>query len=213
MERARRSAGNPDPRIARSRTVILAAASEHFLRHGYVGAKVDEIADQARVSKRTVYNIFGSKEQLFREIMLEALATAERFATETAAALADIDQPEPALRGVALRLARTVLQPRILRLRRLLISEAERFPDVARDYYARAPGRTLDMLADVLRAFHERGLLTIERPRVAAEHFAFLVMGSLLDRASFSATDDLPSTAEIDAHASAGVDAFLRAYG
>lgn len=212
MERARRTAGNPDPRIARSRALILAAASEHFLRNGYLGANVDQIADEARVSKRTVYNIFGSKEQLFREIVSEALATAERFATETPATLVDTDAAEPALRDVALRLARTVLQPRIVRLRRLLISEAERFPDVARGYYDRAPERTLDMLADALRTFHERGLLRVERPRVAAEHLAFLVIGSLLDRALFTGPDELPSEADIDAHANAGVDAFLRAY-
>jgi TetR/AcrR family transcriptional repressor of mexJK operon len=201
-----------DPRIARSRALILTAASEHFLRDGYVGANIDAVAEQAGVSKRTVYNIFVSKEQLFRELMSDALATAENFAVETAASLDGATELEPALRAVAVRLARTVLDTRILRLRRLLISEAERFPEVAREYYERAPGKVLRMLGQALRGFAERGLLSVVRPRTAAEHFAFLIMGAPLDRALFSPSEDLPSQREIDAHAAAGVAAFLRAY-
>jgi TetR/AcrR family transcriptional repressor of mexJK operon len=210
--RARRTDNSLDPRIARSRAVILVAASEHFLRDGYLGANVDAIAEQARVSKRTVYNIFGSKERLFREIMSDALATAGKFAVETAAALEGATELEAPLREVAVRLARTVLDPRILRLRRLLISEAERFPDVAREYYERAPGKVLKMLAQALRRFAEHGLLSVARPQIAAEHFAFLVIGAPLDRALFSAGERLPSQKEIDAHAVAGVAAFVRAY-
>lgn len=198
-----------DPRIARSRDAILAAASEHFLRDGYVGANVDAMAERARVSKRTVYNIFRSKEQLFRELMSDALATAEKFAAETAATLDGATELEPALQDVAVRLARTVLDPRIFRLRRLLISEAERFPDVTREYYERAPGKVLKMLAKALRGFAERDLLSVTQPRIAAEHFAFLIMGALLDRALFSET---PSQKEIDTQVAAGVAAFLRAY-
>jgi TetR/AcrR family transcriptional repressor of mexJK operon len=201
-----------DPRVVRSRKAILTAASEHFLRDGYVSANVDAMAELARVSKRTVYNIFGSKEQLFRELMADALATAEAFAMETSATLEGATELEPSLREVAARLAGTVLEPGILSLRRLLISEAERFPDVARDYYERAPGRVLKMLAQALRRFTERGLLSATQPRIAAEHFAFLVMGAPLDRALFSDSKGLPSQRELDKQVAAGVTAFLRAY-
>jgi TetR/AcrR family transcriptional repressor of mexJK operon len=200
-----------DPRVERSRAVIVTAATEHFLRNGYVGANVDEIAAEARVSKRTIYNVFGGKEQLFREILAVALGTAERFSQQYPSALGVTDDVDTELRNLATRLADAVLDGRIVRLRRLLIAEAERFPELARDYYARAPDRVMASLAEGLRRCHERGLLHLEDCELAAEHFAFLIMGASLDRALFNVSPAL-TTEDIEARARAGADAFLRAY-
>lgn len=218
--RARRPAAGGDatldPRIARSRAVIVEAALEHFLRNGYVGASVDDIAAEARVSKRTVYNIFGGKEQLFREIMADALTVAEQFSAGVVTALADAEagEVEAELRAAAGTLLRTVLSPRVVRLRRLLIGEAERFPELARQYYQRAPGRVMDALAGALARLDERGQLAVDEPRLAAEHFAFLVLGAPLDRALFTAgeAEPEPSDEEIETRVRAGIRVFLRAY-
>jgi TetR/AcrR family transcriptional repressor of mexJK operon len=206
-----------DPRVARSRAVIVAAAYEHFLRNGYLGANVDQIAAEARVSKRTVYNIFGGKEQLFLEILAESISVAERFSEELIALFTETENGTAkdvtaGLRTAGIRLARAVLGGRVVRLRRLLIGEAERFPDHARDYYERGPGRVMDTLATVLRRFHDRGLLHIEDASVAAEHFAFLALGAPLDRALFVVDTEPPSTEDIEAYAGKGVDVFLLAY-
>lgn len=190
----------------------MTAASEHFLRNGYVGANVDEIAAAARVSKRTVYNIFGTKEQLFREILAEAFGTAERFSRETASVLTDTDDLAGELKVVAVRLARIVLDPRVVRLRRLLIGEAERFPELAGEYYRRAPDRVMDTLAEAIGRLGERGLLRAPDPRLAAEHFAFLVVGAALDRALFTVSGETVPQTEIEPRAVAGVEAFLAAY-
>lgn len=190
----------------------MTAASEHFLRKGYVGANVDEIAAEARVSKRTVYNIFGTKEQLFREILAEAFGTAERFSRETVSVLTDTDDLAGELKAVAVRLARIVLDPRVVRLRRLLIGEAERFPELAGEYYRRAPDRVMDTLAEAIGRLGERGLLRASDPRLAAEHFAFLVMGAALDRALFTVNGETVPQTEIETRAVAGVAAFLAAY-
>jgi TetR/AcrR family transcriptional regulator, mexJK operon transcriptional repressor len=206
-----------DPRVARSRAVIVAAAYEHFLRNGYLGANVDQIAAEARVSKRTVYNIFGGKEQLFLEILSEAITVAEQFSQELISLFTDTEdvateEVETTLRTVGVRLARAVLSGRIVRLRRLLIGEAERFPDHARDYYERGPGRVMDTLATVLSRFHDRGLLQIEDARIAAEHFAFLVLGAPLDRALFIIDSEPSSTEDIERYARKGVEVFVHAY-
>lgn len=214
MTRARERAASTqvrDPRVERSRAAIVTAAMEHFLRKGYVGANVDEIAAEARVSKRTIYNLFGGKEQLFREILADALATAEEFSRDVSSALGTTDDVETELRDIGTKLAEAVLAAPIVRLRRLLIGEAERFPELATDYYERAPGRVMATLAAGLRRCHERGVLHVENPELAAEHFAFLVMGAHLDRALFHATTPPPAE-DIEKRAQAGVDAFLRAY-
>src|SRR5512147_1141278 len=56
-------------RSDRKRAAILEAATTTFLRRGYLGASMDEIAATAAVSKQTVYKHFADKEALFTEIV------------------------------------------------------------------------------------------------------------------------------------------------
>ena len=56
-------------RSARKHRAILDAATEVFLRSGYLGTNMDEIAALSEVSKQTVYKHFTSKEALFVEIV------------------------------------------------------------------------------------------------------------------------------------------------
>ena len=59
----------PERRSDRKRRAILEAATARFLRNGYAGTSMDEIAAAAAVSKQTVYKHFDDKERLFREIV------------------------------------------------------------------------------------------------------------------------------------------------
>ena len=56
-------------RSARKRRAILDAATSVFLRSGYLGTSMDEIAALAGVSKQTIYKHFADKERLFSEIV------------------------------------------------------------------------------------------------------------------------------------------------
>ena len=70
-----------DPKRTRER--ILAAALREFSARGLAGARVDRIAQRARINKRMLYHYFGNKDGLFREIMRRKLA--ERAAWASAA--------------------------------------------------------------------------------------------------------------------------------
>lgn len=203
-----------DPRIERSRAVILDAALVEFAEHGYLGARLDDVAERARVSKKTVYNVFGDKERLFRAVIGQAIETAEDFAARTAATLGDIAEVEPELRDAVVGMARTILTGPVIRLRRLLIGEVDRFPEFAAEYYRRAPDRMMGVLAQTLTRLGARGRLDVDDAGRAAEHLAFLAVGAGLDRALFRPADGTAESLEaIDARASAGVDAFLAIYG
>ncbi len=93
------------------------------------------------------------------------------------------------LRTVLTDLARRyidgVLRPNVLALRRLIIAEAERVPDLARTYFDQAPSRGIDVIARALRTYEERGLLDLGDARLAAAQFAYLVLGIPQDRAQF----------------------------
>jgi len=58
-----------ESRSARKRRAILEAATEAFLRNGFRGTSMDEIAATAGVSKQTVYKQFTDKQRLFQEIV------------------------------------------------------------------------------------------------------------------------------------------------
>lgn len=54
----------------RKRDAIVQAATEEFRQHGFNGTSMDRVAAAADVSKRTVYNHFPSKEELFEAILV-----------------------------------------------------------------------------------------------------------------------------------------------
>jgi TetR/AcrR family transcriptional regulator, mexJK operon transcriptional repressor len=200
-------------RSARKRRAIMEAATTLFLRNGYQGTSMDDVAAAAAVSKQTVYKNFADKERLFGEIVLGVTGNAERFVNVVAEALRETEDPEKALRELARRYLASVLQPEVLQLRRLVIGEAGRFPDLARSYYRRAPERVLAALAESLQSLAERGLLSVDDPLLAAQHFAFLILSIPLDRAMFLRYEESFTEADLDRFADAGVRVFLAAYG
>jgi TetR/AcrR family transcriptional regulator, mexJK operon transcriptional repressor len=202
-----------DPRVTRSRVAIREAATACFLERGYDGTSLDEVAQRAGVVKRTIYNVVGDKETLFREVLRESLEHAERFSLQVVNRVGQGDDPVEDLRQLGARHAQAVLSGRIVALRRLLIREASRFPELARDYYERAPRRVISTIAQALERYDERGLLRVADPERAAEQFAFLVLGASLDEALFD-PEGRPTSAEaVEERARSGVEVFLRAYG
>ncbi|MEJ3651870.1 TetR/AcrR family transcriptional regulator [Actinomycetes bacterium KLBMP 9759] len=197
-----------DRRVVRSRAIILTAATAHFAENGFVGANVDVIAQEAGVSKRTVYNLYDGKEQLFRAVMLNSIGVAERFSRDLAGELAIGDDLAADLERIGVRLAAAVLGGRVVALRRLLIGEVQRFPELAREYYERAPRLVMRTLAERFAELAAQQRLRADDPALAAEHFAFLVMGATLDHALFE-LEPQPGTEDA---ARAGVAVFLRAY-
>ncbi|HEY7013464.1 MAG TPA: TetR/AcrR family transcriptional regulator [Streptosporangiaceae bacterium] len=205
--------GQPGGRSARKRRAIVEAAAGLFLDHGYQGTSMDEIAALAAVSKQTVYKNFSDKEKLFSYIVLGAAARADEFIQALPLVLAGPGDLRAGLQALARQYLATVMQPRVLQLRRLIISEAGRFPDLARTYYRQVPERVMDALAAQLDELAGRGLLRVDDPHVAASQLAFLILGLPLDRAMFLGTGHELSAAELDRRADDAVDVFLAAYG
>jgi len=200
-------------RSVRKRRAIMEAATTVFLRNGYVGTSMDEIAALAGVSKQTVYKHFADKERLFTDIILGTIdQVAEPFLDEVLG-LHDTNDLEKDLSGLARRLVAIVMQPQVLQLRRLVTGEAGRFPELGRIYYQRGPGRTVDTLAAHFQQLAERGLLRLDDPLLAASHFNWLVVSIPLNQVVLCGDDAQFTAADLERFADAGVRVFLAAYG
>lgn len=207
------STDDAGPRSARKRTAILQAAREVFLRKGYVGTSMDEIAALAAVSKQTVYKHFADKEHLFAELVTTTVREASDPVHDEVLGLQDSRDVEADLRDLARRQLAKVMQPEVLQLRRLVIGEAGRFPELGRAFSELGPGRTIATLAAVFEQLSARGALDLDDASLAAEHFNWLVMSIPLNRAMLLGDDQTPVAHELDRYADEGVRVFLAAYG
>ena len=101
----------------------------------------------------------------------------------------------------------------LLKMRRLVIAEAERFPEIGREYYARSWLRSNGLLADAFEALTERGLLAIEDPERAAHIFTWLIIAIPANKVAFLGDRAVDTEPELIRHADEAVRAFLAAYG
>ena len=200
-------------RSAQKRQAILLAATEVFLRSGYLGTNMDEIAALSEVSKQTVYKHFSSKEALFIEIVGSMTGAAGDSVHPVQVEAKDGVELEAFLFDYAYRQLSVVLTPRLMQLRRLVVSEVGRFPELARVLYERGPGRAMGALAAAFEALAERGLLRVDDPAMAASHFNWLVMAEAINRAMLLGDAAIPSDKQLRHQAKEGVRVFLAAYG
>jgi TetR/AcrR family transcriptional regulator, mexJK operon transcriptional repressor len=209
------SATSEVSRSERRRQAIIQAAIEVFLRHGYLGATTDEVAARASVSKQTLYKHFADKQHLFAEIILDTtVQVVDELSNAVASTLQDAQDVRKALRDLADGFLRGLLQPDVLRLRRLVIAEADRFPEVGRAWFERAFDRTLVNLGEEMRRLADRGLLhNLSDPTLAAYQFAGLVMYLPMNQVMFAGTDEVPPADKLNHIADSAVDVFLATYG
>lgn len=200
-------------RTAAKRRAIRNAARDLFLRDGYAGTSMDEVAALARVSKQTIYKQFADKAQLFTDIVTADIAEAEDRTRAMLDALPDSDDFEAALRHFAREHAADVLLPRLIQLRRMIIGEATRFPELARTWWENGPKRGHATLAERFQRAAERGHLRLADPLLAAQHFNWLVLSIPLNTVMFLGDQATFTTAELNRVADEGVRVFLAAYG
>lgn len=198
-------------RIRRGRKFdqVIEGAREVFLRDGFSGASVDDIARAAGVSKATLYSYFPDKRLMFMEMArLECLRHADE-----AEALIDPEQPlEAVLLMAARRMVEMVTSDFSVRIFRICAAEADRFPELGRAFYEAAPLMARQRIGAFLREAMVKGELVIADVDLAADQFSELCKAVLFARAVFGA-GAAPTAVEIDRVARGAVATFLARYG
>ncbi len=192
-------------RMAKERR-ILDSALKVFANQGYSGASMDAIAALAGVSKPTLYQYFGSKEQLFATLMVE----------QRDSMLGAFEEPDglglvAELWAFSWHYADTVLHPDFLSLARLTIGEAQRFPEIGRAYQAAGPERVLRGMMDYLNAKKAEGRLAFDDAELAAEDLWGLILSAPRNRALHDAAS-LPKRDDLHRFVTNGLRVFLKAY-
>lgn len=202
-----------DPRVTRTRAAVRAAARTLFLQKGYGGTTMEDIAELAGLTKRTLYNNYDDKGALFLEIVTEVSDIAAKFARalhEEAFQGITTQNVRRRLLEIGERLALAIVRDEVVALRRLLIGEARSFPALASEYYNRAPGAVIEAFAIGFARLDSLGILRISDAKSASAQFAYLLVGEPLDRAML--TGITPPSEQVTKHAREGVETFLARY-
>lgn len=187
---------------------IVTAARTTFLSRGFDGASMDQIALTAGVSKRTVYNRFRSKEELFGATIEETCRNLVPVNVD------DIEAslpPAEFIRELSRRFLEGILQPEAISLRRIAAFEAGRTPAIGQSYLEHGPQWMVDHFAPILERLAAKGFLKIDDAKAALWQLGSLLMEPLYTRVLMGATpSDLKKA--VNDQVDSGVAAFLKLY-
>lgn len=187
---------------------ILAAAFSAFTKAGFAETSTLEIATRARVSKRELYALFGSKQEML-VACISARAGRLKLPTDLPE-LRDRHTLGQTLAAFGAQLLREVSEPAVIAMFRLAIAEAARTPEIAQALNDIAMATSRDALCEIMRRARSAGLVGGE-PAEMAGHFFGLLWGNLM-LGLLLAMAERPAPREIAGRAEAASEAFLRAY-
>ncbi|APZ52773.1 TetR/AcrR family transcriptional regulator [Salipiger abyssi] len=188
---------------------VLAGAREIFLRDGFEGASVDDIARAAGVSKATLYSYFPDKRLLFMEM---ASKQCKLQADESLMAIDMTQPPQIVLPLVGRTFLCFILSDMSHRVFRICVAEADRFPELGKQFYQSGPMLMHGEMTGYLREAVERGELEIEDFDLAADQFAELCKADLWTKLVFGIKSRF-SEQEIARVVNGAVTTFLARYG
>ncbi|MCH4089633.1 TetR/AcrR family transcriptional regulator [Acetobacter sp.] len=190
------------------RESFIKAAGELFIAHGFNAVTMESIAGAAKASKVTLYNYFPSKELLFEAFVIEAgkgVPEAMELAKE-----------ETDLRRCLSKVGHVFIEitgrPEIVRVNRLIISEAERAPQLSRIFYENGPRRAQEAVRDILVDLMERKLLRTSDPLRAADIFVALCNAGIMEKQLWC-IEPPPALSERQTAVEEAVNIFISVYG
>ncbi|WP_051062758.1 TetR/AcrR family transcriptional regulator [Ilumatobacter nonamiensis] len=196
---------------------ILDAAFEHFLARGVAATSLEQVAETAGVSRQTIYAHFGgdsttggAKDTLFVAMVEDQVGRDDDEPHPLVATIPWTDDLERDLATYAHHHLTLVMTPELIRLRRTILGEAERFPLLAATWFDQGPRRSIEMFADWFETLDDRGVLRAPEPMLAAETFNWLVLSTPLNEAM--SLPDATTSRDLTRYADEAVRVFLAAY-
>lgn len=196
-------------RTGRKFAQVLEGARKVFMEDGFEGASVDDIARVSGVSKATLYSYFPDKRLLFMEVARHECARQADSPMDLAAACCT---PRDVLHAAGHHILSVILSDFGLKMFRICVAEADRFPDLGREFYESGPMVVRRRLREYLEAAVARGEMVIDDFDLAADQFAELCRSDLFPRLVFNIDTEF-SKAERERVVQGAIDTFLARYG
>ena len=184
---------------------ILSAATKLFLSDGYGETSIDAIVEKSGGSKATLYSYYPTKADLFRAVVDSIVTIQEGPKLES------LENVRETLVTFSEHRLRIVFSSKHRALMRLIISERDRFPDIARMYYEQGPLHSHMVLRDYFEILIERRVLDIRSADEACEFFRGMLLHQLYIEQLYLGASPL-SGEELGVKARHVVDRFLEAY-
>ncbi len=176
---------------------IIAAALGVFTEKGFAGARMEEIAKRAGVSKGTLYLYFATKEDMFRAVVREVVAPN----LETVrAAMESADLPFATIvRAFLPRFAELVTTVPVGAVAKMVIGESRNFPKLAKVWHDDVIQKAVGLIAGMVERAQAKGEVRPGDPRTHAFSILGPMMIGVLWRETFTpiggADPDLPAIA------------------
>ncbi|KEY87065.1 TetR/AcrR family transcriptional regulator [Pseudomonas sp. 17391] len=196
------------PKDLAKREAILEAAKTLFLSLGYANTSMDAVAAAAGVSKLTVYSHFTDKQTLFCSAVM---ATCQIQLPDLLFEYPEGAPVDEVLLTIARNFQALISSDEAVKLSRLIMAQGSLDPSFGEYFYEAGPKRVLAGMEALLRGANERGLLRIDNPLRAAEHFFCLVKGAPDYRLLLGCAGPLEGD-EAEAHVREVVGVFIRAF-
>ena len=150
-----------------SREAIVAGAERLFLHRGFGAVSMDELAEAAGVARRTLYNQFASKEDIFREMLGRV---SRQLEDAFPPGLETTGDAEHVLRQIAQIILDLHKSPEYLGFLRMVVADARQFPWIAKEFAAVMDPQT-ERLIRLLAHLTDMGVLSCADPTLAAHQF------------------------------------------
>jgi TetR/AcrR family transcriptional regulator of autoinduction and epiphytic fitness len=147
-----------------SREAIADAAERLFLARGFGAVSMDELAAAAGVARRTLYNQFATKEEIFREMLLRVSRQLEHAFPPGMETQGDVDD---VLRIIARIILDLHKNPEYLGFLRMVVADSRQFPWIAKEFAAIMDPQT-ERLTRYLAHLTDLGILNCRNPTLAA---------------------------------------------
>lgn len=191
---------------------MIDAALEVFTAQGYVGTSTDQLAAAAAVSKQTIYKAFGDKKGVFTALIHAACDGIDDPFAPMLAHMRAADSADKAVTLLAGQFVHSIMKPEVQQLRRLVIAEASRFPELGTLFWEQGFLRVSESVGRCLQILHERELLNFPDMDMAVQHFAGMLLWIPSNQVMFTGSYDSITKAELERISSAGAATFVRAY-
>jgi TetR/AcrR family transcriptional regulator of autoinduction and epiphytic fitness len=181
---------------------LIDAAEDVFLERGYHAATMNDIAARAGMSKKTLYQVFSSKDLLFDAWM------ADRLAMLSLPIEPDGRDPEHVLIDLLTKMGLFLLSPRQIAMTRLLVAETPRAPEIGLALQRLGLGRGNGALEKYLVSLCASGFIHLDDPLETGRLLFGCVIGEPLLRL-LVCSDPSPSAEEVERRAIFSVRLFL----